>query len=545
LIDAQHSRNAKDRSRRLFKKRSYYLSLCLLFLPLVANAGTPLFAPANDLRPLLAQLSTNCAPLPASLDEKALTRLQQFYVQRNGLPAWQTSAQLLQLHEQIEQLADDGLNLSDYPLPLLTHTQIERLDCADLLTSHSYLQALLHLRQGRLPQQRLEPMWRAPALPAADAQLAALSLALLHVQTPAQAFTEARPDNPHYLHLRQVYAQQRLQPLREWTPLNGGVLLKPGDRDPRLPALRTRLIAQGYLGVEEVAEATDDYDPATQRAVQQFQTDHGLNPDGILGPASLAALNVSAAVRRAQLRINLERLRWLADDLRNLHVLVNIAAGELQIYQQGQLQWRSRVQVGRSERQTPLLVSRIDRLSLNPTWTVPPTILREDKLPAIRADLNFLQQQQMSVLDRDGNVLDPSTLDWNNPGAIRLRQAAGSHNPLGRMALRFDNPFAVYLHDTPSQHLFSKAPRAFSSGCVRVEGVDNLLTWLLSPDELQQVQTQIGGGHTQSYRPLYPAKLLMTYWTAEARADGTLGYYPDIYERDQHLIDALARADNR
>ncbi len=250
-------------------------------------------------------------------------------------------------------------------------------------------------------------------------------------------------------------------------------------------------------------------------------------------------------MRRAQLRINLERLRWLADDLRNLHVLVNIAAGELQIYQQGQLQWRSRVQVGRSERQTPLLVSRIDRLSLNPTWTVPPTILREDKLPAIRADLNFLQQQQMSVLDRDGNVLDPSTLDWNNPGAIRLRQAAGSHNPLGRMALRFDNPFAVYLHDTPSQHLFSKAPRAFSSGCVRVEGVDNLLTWLLSPDELQQVQTQIDGGHTQSYRPLYPAKLLMTYWTAEARADGTLGYYPDIYERDQHLIDALARADNR
>lgn len=529
----------------MFKKRSYYLSLCLLFLPLVANAGTPLFAPANDLLLLLARLDTDCAPLPASLDEKALTRLQQFYVQRNGLPAWQTSAQLLQLHEQIEQLADDGLNLSDYPLPLLTHTQIERLDCADLLTSHSYLQALLHLRQGRLPQQRLEPMWRAPALPAADAQQAVLSLALLHVQTPAQAFAEARQDSPHYLHLRQVYAQQRLQPLREWAALNGGALLKPGGRDSRLPTLRARLIAQGYLSDEAISEANNDYDPATQLAVQQFQTDHGLNPDGILGPASLAALNVSAAVRRAQLRINLERLRWVADDLRNVQVVVNIAAGELQIYQQGQLQWRSRVQVGRSERQTPQLASRIDRLSLNPTWTVPPTILREDKLPAIRADLSYLQQQHMNVPDRDGNVLDPSTLDWNNPGAIRLRQAAGSHNPLGKVALRFDNPFAVYLHDTPSQHLFSKAPRAFSSGCVRVEGVDNLLTWLLSPDELQQVQTQISSGHTQSYRPRLPAQLLMTYWTAEASVDGTLRYYPDIYDRDQHLINALTRIDSR
>jgi len=221
-------------------------------------------------------------------------------------------------------------------------------------------------------------------------------------------------------------------------------------------------------------------------------------------------------------------------------VLINVAAAEIQVRRNNQLLWRSRTQVGRAERQTPLLASRIVRLTLNPTWTVPPTILREDKLPAIRDDISYLERHQMSVLDRDGNLLDPQSIDWESPGAIRLRQSAGSHNPLGRVAVRFDNPFAVYLHDTPSQQLFSKAPRAFSSGCVRVEAVDTLLAWLLTPDELSSVQTHIASGETQQYRLQHPAPLLIAYWTVEASKDGALRYYPDIYTRDAHLIKALA-----
>lgn len=524
----------------MFKKRPSYLSLALLFLPLVANAAAPLFANPGDLRPLLANLGEHCAPLPASLDASAQNRLQQFYDQRAGQPAWQNSTQLLELHEQIEQLADDGLPSSDYPLPLVANTQIERHACADLLTTHSYLQALLHLRHGRLPQQQLEPLWRSPALPSLDPQLAVLSLALLHLQAPAQAFASARPANPQYQQLRQAYARQRLQPLGQWPVLASGPLLKPRGEDARLPALRSRLSAAGYL--PPVSDAADNhYDAATQAALEQFQSEHGLTADGILGPASLNELNISAQTRREQLRANLERLRWLADDLRTAEVLINVAAGELLIQRQDQLLWRSRTQVGRAERQTPLLASRIERLTLNPTWTVPPTILREDKLPAIRDDLGYLERQHMSVLDRDGNLLDPNSIDWHNPGAILLRQAAGSHNPLGRVALRFDNPFAVYLHDTPSQQLFNKAPRAFSSGCVRVEAVDNLLTWLLGPDELSAVQTRIASGTTTQYRLRQPVPLLIAYWTAEATASGALRYYPDIYARDARLIQALPR----
>ncbi|WP_445938739.1 L,D-transpeptidase family protein [Pseudomonas sp.] len=524
----------------MFKKRTLYLSVALLTLPLVANAAEAPFATSADLRPLLAQLTQHCSALPASLDENARHLLQAFYAQRDGQPAWQSGEQLLQLREQLAQLADDGLQPSEYLLPsLVAESFDEQRDCAELLTSHSYLQALLHLRRGRLQQQRLEPLWQAPGHTNPDPQLATLSLALLRLNAPTVAFASARPSTVQYQRLRSAYAQQRLLPLHIWATLASGPLLKPGGKDARLPELRARLVAQDYL-TAPLEELGSTYDLATQSALENFQRDHGLNPDGILGPASLTELNISAQMRREQLRANLERLRWLADSMSDAEVLINVAAAEIQVRRNNQLLWRSRTQVGRAERQTPLLASSIVRLTLNPTWTVPPTILREDKLPAIRDDIGYLERHQMSVFDRDGRLLDPHSIDWEAPGTIRLRQSAGTHNPLGRVAVRFDNPFAVYLHDTPSKQLFSKAPRAFSSGCVRVEAVDTLLAWLLTPDELSRVQTRIASGETQQYRLQHPAPLLIAYWTVEASKDGALRYYPDIYARDARLVKALA-----
>jgi murein L,D-transpeptidase YcbB/YkuD len=513
----------------------------MLTLPLVVNADDTPFATSADLRPLLAELTQHCSAIPPSLDEDALRLLQTFYAHRDGKPAWQSGEQLLQLREQLQQLADDGLQPSDYELPNPdAESFADQLDCAELLTSHSYLRALLHLRRGRLPAHRLERLWQAPGQTITDPQLATLSLALLHVHSPAAAFASARPATVQYQRLRSAYALYRLRTQYQWATVPSGPLLKPQGQDSRLPALRARLIAQGYLPLN-MQELGSTYDANTQIALENFQREHGLNPDGILGPASLTELNISAPMRRDQLRANLERLRWLADTMREAEVLINIAAGELHVWRHNQLLWSTRTQVGRAERQTPLLASRIERLTLNPTWTVPPTILREDKLPAIRDDIRYLERHQISVLDRNGNLLDPQTVDWDNPGAIRLRQAAGSQNPLGRVALRFANPFAVYLHDTPSQQLFSKAPRAFSSGCVRIEAVDTLLTWLLTPAELATVNARIASGDTQQYRLSRPASLLIAYWTAEATIDGDLRYYPDIYNRDTRLIQALSQ----
>ncbi|WXL25434.1 L,D-transpeptidase family protein [Ectopseudomonas mendocina] len=522
----------------MFKITAFYLTLTASISPLVANAEATQFAAPNDLRPLLSHLAAQCSPLPASLNEAALAQLQAFYQLREGQPAWVNDNQLNQLKEQLSQLADDGLNPADYPQPLLSQHATAHPDCAEILTTHGYLQALQHLRGGRIKITKAESLWRTPSLPPTDTGLATVSLAILHLAEPARAFAAARPSSTRYLSLRKAYAIQRQLPVRDWPTLASGKLLRANGTDERLPTLRARLEAEGYLSVTE-EQPGSLYDSATQQALEHFQSAHGLNPDGVLGPASVRELNVPARQRLDQLRANLERLRWLADDLSISKVVINIPASELQIVQGDQIVWRTRTQVGRNDRQTPLLLSRLNRLTLNPTWTVPPTILRNDKLPAIRDDISYLSRHDLTVLDRNGETLDPALVDWENPGNIMLRQAAGTRNPLGRMAFRFDNPFSVYLHDTPSQSLFSKAPRAFSSGCVRVEAVDTLLSWLLSPTELEDVKSRIESGKTQQYRLQDPAVLLMAYWTTEANNDGALTYYPDIYERDQQLISAL------
>ena len=515
----------------LFKKCASYLSSLLLTVPLVASASVA----SGDLQPLLEALAERCPALPESLDDAALKRLRAFYAQRDWQWSWNDASRRRQLQVQLEAVADDGLEPREYAL------REWRADgCSELLHSHSYLQALLHLRRGRLAPPAREAVWHSPTQPAPDTQLATLSIALLHLDQPTQAFAAARPANPLYRRLRDAYGELRQRPMGSWPDLPGGPLLKAQRQDPRVPALRERLRAEGYLRF--TTASGNSFDPATVLALQAFQDDHGLNPDGILGPASLAELNVTPQVRRAQLRINLERLRWLADDMAEAQVLINVAGAELMVLRQQQVLWRTRTQVGRPGRETPLLASRIQRLTLNPTWTVPPTILREDKLPAIREDLAYLERQELSVLDREGRPLDARLVDWDNPGSIYLRQAAGANNPLGRVALRFANPFAVYLHDTPSQRLFDKSPRVFSSGCVRVEAVQTLLAWLLEAQELELVLQRIASGKTREYRMQRPAPLLIAYWTVEVRSDGSLRYAPDIYDQDAALIAALARA---
>ena len=179
-----------------------------------------------------------------------------------------------------------------------------------------------------------------------------------------------------------------------------------------------------------------------------------------------------------------------------------------------------------------LLKSRITRLTLNPTWTIPPTIMREDKLPAIRLNPEYLRQQNLQVLDSQGNPLVPEQVDWSHPGNILLRQGAGPRNPLGRIVLRFPNPYSVYLHDTPSQPLFSKGPRAFSSGCVRVEQPLQLRDLLVSPAEKIRTEELLATETTHEFRLATPVPVLLGYWTVQVDGKGALLYAPDIYGRD-------------
>jgi len=537
----------------LYKKHAFRLVGILLLAPLLA-AAEPANAPPAPIQGVLQNLDGVCGKPLGDLDAGALQRLSAFYQGQQYQPVWTTYPQIDTLLAQLEALADDGLNPATYQTEAIRramHTASAaplHREIIDILASHAYLSALHHLARGRLPQDRVEPVWRGPDAAGeqqADARL--LAIASDGLSQIEHAFNKARPPLEQYHNLRKAYSRLRSQPLPQWQLIPPGKTLRPGMLDSRVPLLRRRLSEQGYLLEADVPPAKDEwrYDQALEDALKGFQRQHSLEDDGILGAGTLSELNATPAERLDQLRVNLERFRWLSRDIEPRSLLVDIAGGRVIFFRDNSPQWEARVQVGRDTRQTPSIRSTVSRITLNPTWTVPPTILREDKLPQIRESLDYLAEHGMQVLDYQGRVLDPTTVDWSNPGRILLRQAAGPGNPLGRVVIRFANPYSIYLHDTPSQGLFARSQRAFSSGCVRVESVMQLVDLLLTEPERERVASLLESGQTHEYRLAKPTPVLLAYWTAEADSSGTPRYRPDVYHRDGALLRALQAADRQ
>ncbi|QLF95065.1 L,D-transpeptidase family protein [Pseudomonas sp. ABC1] len=508
-------------------------------------ADTP-SAPASVTSPLVQALSGQC-PMPPEFDAVARERLLAFYDANAMQVLWQDTT-LAELLEQLQLLGDDGLNpqlyRGDVIRQRLQSPPAEPLarECTDLLASHAYLLALQHLTFGQLQQSRQEPLWRSQQPSAAADQQRLLEIAGIGLARPEQAFDLARPVLEQYRNLRAAHARLVTNRHGEWPVVPTGPTLRPGMSDARIPLLRERLQAEGFVVQEEAEAAAESYTPGLVAGVRAFQHAHGLLDDGLIGTGTLAELNASVSRRLDQVRINLERFRWFARDIEAQSLLVDITGGQLVFLRDYRPLWQTRTQVGKASRQTPAMKSVINRLTLNPTWTVPPTILREDKLPQIRRDPGYLDKHRMRVIDHQGNPIDPNTVDWSRPGGIMLRQAAGPGNPLGRVAIRFPNPFSVYLHDTPSQYLFGRAPRAFSSGCVRVEAAMQLIDLLLSEDERGRVTELLERGETYEFRLSGRTPILMAYWTAEADGDGHVFFRPDIYGQDERLIKALNAA---
>ncbi|MBS7325874.1 MAG: L,D-transpeptidase family protein [Thiopseudomonas sp.] len=472
-------------------------------------------------------------------------QLRDYYRELGDRLQWQSVARRAQLQTLLDDLRHDGLPTHLYQAGLQRAGQQAAVElCTDVTISHGYLLALRHLQRGALDQAKVEPYWveQASALRALPSTL---ELALRTPDDLEQSLNAARPAQVLYARLREQMRTVNQRHDAASVQLPAGKSLRPDTRDPRTAVLRKRLLLDGYLSVGDVDEsAMDDdlYEGALVDAVRLFQRDHYLDDDGVIGPATLRELNVTPAQRLAQVRVNLERLRWLEAYLEPDILIVDIAGARLLYLEDGRVTWRTRTQVGTVARKTPLLKSRITHLTMNPTWTVPPTILRQDKLPAIRKDPSYLARNRMQVLDGQGQVLDPEQVDWSAPGNIMLRQAAGPGNALGQVAIRFANPFSVYLHDTPSQHLFGRATRTVSSGCVRVEDVQRLLD-LLAADEptARAVASAKAAGKTRQVNLAQPVPVLLAYLTVEVDADGRVRYRPDSYGYDGRIAAALER----
>ncbi|GGW39038.1 hypothetical protein GCM10007157_32530 [Vreelandella hamiltonii] len=375
------------------------------------------------------------------------------------------------------------------------------------------------------------------------------------------ALAMARPSSPEYAQLRQALSTYRHLAEQGSVPYLPGreVSLRPGDRDPDVVTLRQRLTlwgASGLLGADSgaypmigVQGAQRDqqlFDDTLVQAVKHFQRRHQLQEDGVVGERTRLALNMPVASRVDQLRVNLERARWIRPSLqREPRVWVDIAGYRLHYLRPDGQQWDARVVVGTPRRETPVIHSTISHLTINPSWTIPPTIMREDVLPRVREDIGYLAQQNIQVLSPSGEALDAQSIDWQRPGGVMLRQVAGSRNPLGRVVVRFPNNDMIYLHDTPARGLFQRDQRALSSGCVRVEGVAEFAQMLLQDSgSRHQLNALMNSGRSdQNVNLPQRIPVALHYLTAWPNPQGEVEFRDDIYRRDPALLSALSARD--
>ena len=416
----------------------------------------------------------------------------------------------------------------------------------ELLLTDGFLLYAADLMTGRVDPERLDPLWmahrRIPDLPAllTDA-IEGGSAAVLNGLAPS---------HPEYAALRAELQRLRGEPGADWSPIPGEDKLALKSRGERVTYLERALNALGYLNTP----ADDYYDETTVLAVRAFQEGSGLESDGVAGRKTLVALNNAHPHRRLRtLELNLERWRWLPDDLGTRHLRVNVAGFDLRLVSQGTTELSMSVIVGREARRSPVISEMMTYLVLNPSWNLPHKIAVQDKLPLIQKDPGILDKLGYEVY-RDWSVdstpVDWRTIDWPSLGPgyfpYRLKQRPGPENALGRIKFMFPNKFDVYLHDTPAKELFARSERAFSSGCIRVERPVELALALLGDDPkwtAETLEAALDRGTEQVVRLKQSVPVHLLYWTAWVDESGTLRFRRDVYGRDERLDQALRLAD--
>ncbi|MEM1288497.1 MAG: L,D-transpeptidase family protein [Pseudomonadota bacterium] len=323
-----------------------------------------------------------------------------------------------------------------------------------------------------------------------------------------------------------------------WPIVQPSQVLSLGTRHSNVAGLRQRLIASGDLGQQW--GISDIFDSYVDSAVRRFQARHGLVIDGVAGGEVYTAMNVPIGARVRQLETNLVRIRSMSGFLGDRYVMVNIPAAALEAIDNGRVTTRHTAIVGKVDRPTPILDSRIHELNFNPFWTVPVSIIRRDLIPLMQENPSYLAENNIRIFSSWGagaQELPPETVDWTTEEATRymFRQDPGEINSLGSVKINFHNQHQVYLHDTPDKSLFGDDYRFLSSGCVRVQNVRELVTWLLRDTEgwpRHQIDQVIATGQRIDVNINNPAPLYINYVTAWAASDGTVNFRDDIYGRD-------------
>jgi murein L,D-transpeptidase YcbB/YkuD len=458
---------------------------------------------------------------------------EDFYKARNYQPLWiengALSARAKSAVAYLKGVDADGLQPADYPAPDLRAGTPDDLAQAELRYTGEILEFARHAQTGRIHFSRISgDIGFDLQMPEPSDILAKVA----NATDVASVLDSFHPQHPQYKALKKALAEARGIKTEEpeIVRVPEGPSLKPGMNDPRVVALRKRL---------KIADETNTvYDASVVEAVKAFQKSAGLNADGLVGPATLRALNGAPKRERTAdiIVANMERWRWLPRDLGNRYVMVNIPDFTLKIVNNGATYWKTKIVVGKPSQPTPITAATMKYITVNPTWNVPPSIIANEYLPAVRQD--------PTVLERMG-----LRMEQNRDGTVRIYQPPGDRNALGRIRFNFPNKFLVYQHDTPDKHLFAHERRAYSHGCMRVENPlmygEKLLS-LVRPGEgytQEKLRSMYGNSEINIDFPK-TLPVYLTYQTAYFDDNGKLVLRDDIYGRDAAII-AQFKDENR
>ena len=473
--------------------------------------------------------------------------LNELYQSLGGKLLWQSEAARAELREEIKNSWKDGLKPADFhqniiEQPAGTLSPLEE----DIIYSDAFARLLYQLQNGKTNPETLDQDWNYNRLVDDPKAVSYVAEALKNGDITGFINT-ARPKDDVLNRLSQaLQTYQAYVDTGGWGKVASGKAMKPGETHNRIGRVRVRLAATEGYNPNQLSESKL-YDEDLKIAVQAFQHKHGLEADGVIGKGTIKAMNVSAQERVDQIRVNMERARWIGKALEDKDdmVIVNIASYELLLIQNGEMSWRSDVIVGKDYRKTPVFTGKMQYVEMNPTWTIPPGILRRDILPRFRKDANYLVNKGYNLYDRSGGLVDSTQIDWkslNGRFPYTIVQPPGEKNALGRIKFIFPNKHSVYLHDTPSRSLFNKSARAFSSGCIRVKDPTKFAEFVLRDNQgwdKEKIENVLASKKQTRVNLTDRLDTAILYWTVDAISPDGVRFYEDIYDRDGKVLEAL------
>ncbi len=452
----------------------------------------------------------------------------------------------------IRHIERHGLNPNDYHLALIEKyldkavsymsVNTEDLMKLDVLLSDAFMLIGLQMYYGKVDSEKDGENWKIMRKKP-ELQLDLIMEEALATNNVSNALNLLAPRYRSYWMMKEELAFFLGLENEPWPAILSDTIIKPGQSNHLLPKIRERLIKLRYPLFNSVSV---NYDEELGKQLMAFQKDWGLNADGIIGKGTIQALNEKPHKLIDQLKVNMERYRWLPLQEPEKYIIVNIANFKLALIKGVDTLISMRAIVGKDYRKTPVFNARMTYIVFAPTWTVPPTILMNDVIPELLKGPGYLEQKNMKLLRNNGSEIAYSDIDWSKISKTKfpywVRQNSGSQNALGKVKFMFPNSYNVYIHDTPTRGLFARDDRAISSGCIRIEKPFELAELLLSdspewtPAKIHKAMQQ---NKEQTVGLKTPVDVILLYLTAWTDGNGRVQFRKDIYQRDAMVLNAL------